>query len=336
MGCEAGLYTMVATLCQRESMEMVAFTLQAVFAILINNQIVTTYHSKEEQMRATKVVGNFISTLGIISAFAFCMTAAPAAASEENSFDVYATVENFTWKEFNTTGSQLVKEDGTLGGIGFTYHGILGEKGAALTIQPRVELLWGTVDYNGQACTSSGTCEAYTDKTGYFGGKFELDLGGKFGTTVAVEPFGGIGAKSWWRDLKDGWTLSGQPVRGYTEHWLTVYGRLGLRSEIKLSENSKIFIEAVAKLPISNDNTAYLTDAGYADDPTLHPGKKTSYAAEAGVKFHVLKVSVFYDSMRFKQSDTVYFFDPMAGGVVSIYQPRSEADMYGVKVGASF
>ena len=287
-------------------------------------------------MRAATGARKHIITLGMIAVFVSCMTALPAMASDDNSFDVYATAENFVWKEFSTFGSQLVKEDGTRGGIGFTYHGILGEGGSGLTLQPRVELNWGNVDYNGQACSSTGTCEPFSNKTGYYGGKFEFDIGGRFGSAVAIEPFGGIGARSWWRDLKDGWTLTGHPVAGYVEHWMTVYGRLGLKADIRLSQDSKIFIEAVAKLPISNDNTAYLTDAGYNEDATVHPGKKTTFAAEAGIKFHVLKVSVFYDSMKFKQSDTVYFFDPLAGGVVSIYQPRSQADIYGIKLGASF
>jgi len=101
--------------------------------------------------------------------------------------DLYLFGESFTWKEFETDGTQLLKESGPLFGIGYAYRGriALGEEdyydlddtggGASLTLSPRIELFGGKVDYTGQACDLTGTCTPSLSETGHAGGKIEFD-----------------------------------------------------------------------------------------------------------------------------------------------------------------
>lgn len=263
-----------------------------------------------------KLRQNIMSALSFAFAFLLCFGATPGSSFAEGDADVYGLVEYFTWREFEDTGAQILREAGPRGGIGFTYHAELQN---GLSLRPRVELYGGHVDYVGQ--TMAGT--PVKSNTNYFAFKFEADAGGKIGRNeLLLEPFGGFGFRIWDRDIEDTATAS-----GYLEEWFIVYLRAGLRMDALLSKESKMFFVAGTKFPVYNQNTAYLSDIGYSDDATLHPGKKISFFAEAGFKAGGFKLSAFYDSMRFSQS---------APGFAGFFQPRSESDVYGLRIGRSF
>jgi len=243
--------------------------------------------------------------------------------------DVYGLAESFTWREFDDAGAQLLKESGPRYGLGVAYAH---EFPIHLTLRPRIELSGGAVDYDGR--TQAGVPVATT--TNYFGIKAEMDLGGriKLWPGAVFEPFAGIGIRSWSRDIKDGTAANGTLAIGYTEQWSTIYGRLGFRGEQSLGQKNNLFMLAGVKLPVYTEN--YINDANISYGAiTLKPGNKPSLFAEAGVKLNIFKISAFYDSMRFKKSPIVMVYDPY-WGVVGYYQPKSESDMIGVKVGASF
>jgi hypothetical protein len=86
-------------------------------------------------------------------------------------------------------------------------------------------------------------------------------------------------------------------------------------------------------LPISNKETAEDVGCflGSCQDVDLEPGKETSYYAEAGVKYMMFKAVIFYEGLRFSESDA----EPIGGGF-AVLQPESEADIYGINLGWSF
>jgi hypothetical protein len=245
--------------------------------------------------------------------------------------DVYALAESFTWKEFDA-GGRFLKESGPRYGVGFAYTH---EFPYHLTLKPRIELNGGEVDYDGQ--TNAVPPAAVSTTTKYFGLKFEMDLGDRItpSQSFVLEPFAGLGIRSWSRDIENSIAADGSFARGYTENWTSFYGRLGVRGDLSLGEMNKLFLEAGVKLPVYTEN--YIDDSNVSREAlTLKPGNKPSLFAEAGVKLHLFKISAFYDSMRFKKSPTVVVYDPTRGGYVGYYQPKSEADMFGLKIGASF
>ena len=241
-------------------------------------------------------------------------------------FYLYGVLESFTWREFDDSGAQLVRESGPLFGIGLAYSHEFENK---LKLTPKGEFFFGSVDYDGQTQTG----EPVTSTVGYFGLTLEGDLGRKFkvSQSFSLEPFGGLGLRWWLRDIKNGKTSTGATASGYTEGWTTFYGRLGVRSVIDYSGGTQLFAEAGLKLPFYNANTAYLSDAGLGPDVTLHPGNSPSSFAEVGMQINKFKASIFYDGMRFSKSAVVDI-----GGGLGVYQPKSTADIYGVKIGASF
>ncbi len=249
--------------------------------------------------------------------------AAPSFAGEANP---YFTTQWFDWKEFGDANRRLVRESGPRFGVGFTYNFEFQEH--HLILKPRIEIIGGVLDYDG--ATQAGV-PVKTD-TNYFSGKLELDLGWRFGSLqrASIEPFAGIGVHGWYRDIQDATASNGTPAYGYTEEWYTFYIRAGLRGDIALTENTRLFAEAGGKFPVYNENTAHFDEANLGPDVTFNPGREPSWFAEAGIKYRAFKASFYYDSMLFSKSGIAY------SGGTPYYQPKSQADIYGIKLGASF
>lgn len=272
-----------------------------------------------------KFVNKMRQSLLLAAACVLVFGISDAHAFTRGDMDVYGLAESFTWREFDDAGAQLLKESGPRYGVGVAYAH---EFPIHLTLRPRIELSGGAVDYNGR--TQAGVPVATT--TNYFGIKLEMDMGSRFRPwqSFVIEPFAGLGIKSWSRDIKDGTAANGTLALGYTEQWSTMYGRLGFRGEQSLGQKNNLFLLAGVKLPVSTEN--YINDANVSSQAiTLKPGNKPSLFAEAGVQLHRVKISAFYDSMRFKKSPVVW-----TSATAGFLQPRSESDMVGVRIGASF
>jgi hypothetical protein len=240
----------------------------------------------------------------------------------------YFTVQSFDWKEF-AEGSRAVRETGPLFGIGIEYPVHLGER---VTAKPSAEIFGGSVDYDGHACDIFGDdCEAAETTVSYFGVQLQGDVGRRLPAgSASLEPFAGLGFRYWRRNIDEGTTVTGTPVSGFTEDWVSLYARAGLEVGVDLSERRRLFFLAGAKLPFFTQNTAYTSSLGQGDDLELRPGKQVSFFGEAGVELDRFSVSLLYDSFRFPQSPTVF------NGFTAGYQPRSTMDLYGLKLGWTF
>jgi hypothetical protein len=258
-----------------------------------------------------------------------CFGSSLARSAFADEKEIYVAIDSFTWREFGDDGSRLLKELGPIVGIGFAYWS---ENEHHVTLRPTAEIFVGTVNYDGHACDSFGNCQPAKTQVDYFGFKLEGDLGRRFRPYegLYLEPFGGLGYRAWLRNIRNGTAADGSPTAGYMEDWKTFYARLGLRGGREFSEASRFFAEAGMKLPLYNENTAYLSKAGLGSDVTFNPGKMVSYFAEAGVKINRFKWSLFYDGLRFSKSNTVQ------SGIYLYWQPKSTMDIYGLKLGYTF
>jgi len=250
-----------------------------------------------------------------------------ASQTPAGDFDLYLALEDYQWQEF-VHGSRLLEESGFLYGLGFVYSTELDDH---LTLRPAAEIFGGTVDYEGQTVTRLA---ASTD-TNYFGVKVECDLGRRYrsGRNLVIEPFGGLGLRAWTRDLEDTTLSDGTPASGYPEDWVSLYGRLGLRGSGELSAQKRFFAQAGVKAPLYNRMTAYQSEIG-GQDLTFHPGKQPSFFAEAGVRTERFTGSIFYEGIRFEQSESIITIEGLEE--FENFQPESRADLYGVKLGVAF
>lgn len=263
-----------------------------------------------------KIKYSFIIMLFVVfSSGLFCK---PVVAVTAKS-DIYLKTESFTWKEYDDSGSQLLKESGLLSAMGASVRADIAE---SLVLRGRGELFGGTVNYDGQ--TQTGT-PVETD-TNYAGFKMEGNIGWKFKVSEksSLEPFAGLGYRWWLRDMQD--TLY---VAGYEETWWSFYARLGVHGDHTFSGQLKAFAEAGVKLPVSNKNKVDLNVIGLST-VTVEPGNKASVFVEAGLKWTRFKASLFYEGMRFSRSD------PVTVDNYQIWQPESKADMFGINIGMDF
>jgi len=261
----------------------------------------------------------FLAALFFISGSCiFCNPHTVYAANENN---LYFVVESFTWKEF-LGNETLLKESGPLYGFGFSGK-VGGNISQPLAFHYKVEGFIGYINYDGQ--TQTGI--PITSDTRYFG--FKTELGGGWNifageSGFSFEPFAGLGHRWWLRDITDSSNGIGS---GYEEVWRSYYSRVGIRGEKESSDRFKIFIEAAAIIPFYTENRVYLNDFSF-EDVKVEPGNEMSFWAETGLKFKKFRLSLFYEGLRFSESDKV--------GSLRLFQPKSEADIYGANVCFTF
>lgn len=269
-----------------------------------------------------------LSCLWMVLAFVIGSGIIPAPVFADEETDIYGFIESFTWREFSS-GEQLLRESGPLGGIGFSF---ISYDESTLAVKARGELFGGQVHYVGQACDIFNNCEPATSNADYFGIRAEGDVGPRFkvGSFSSIEPFAGAGLRMWIRHIKGGTTVFGNPVSSVTEDWTSVYFRLGIRGDHDFSKRTRIFAEAGVTLPVYN------TDYSQYYNVTVKPGNKPSLFAEAGMKVDRMKISAFYEGLRFGKSEPEFVgFDSM-GRAHYVFQPKTNADIYGIRVGVIF
>lgn len=111
--------------------------------------------------------------------------------------------------------------------------------------------------------------------------------------------------------------------QGYTEDWEILYGYAGVRLESNRWRNDKwgFFGEASAKFPVSVKNK--VDEFGI----TVKPGKDVTPYVELGGWYDMVRIGAYYERMTFGKS-------PLSPE--GAYQPESESDIFGVKVGLKF
>jgi hypothetical protein len=249
----------------------------------------------------------------------------PALAAVE--IDLYLHGESFTWKEFDD--GEVVKETGPLEGVGASAKWDI----KTLTLKIKGEVFGGRVNYDGST-TGSSTRRDVDSDTDYLGTTLEGTAGWLIpvGENSFLEPFGGAAMKYWNRSIQSA-SIENVQVVETEENWFILYAPVGIRGTYFVSDTMTVFAEGGVRIPVYNQNEADLREL-YGVRITVHPGRKISGFAEAGVKWKLGKVSVFYEGLRFSKSDPET--EDIHGGTLTVLQPKSEADIFGIKAGVSF
>ncbi len=236
--------------------------------------------------------------------------------------DIFLKTDIFSWKEYDNTGELLLEESGPIFGIGsatkFDFD--------PMTLKLGAVMYGGMVDYDGQ--TQAGA--PVETRTDYMGVKFGIDFGWKFmlAEMTSFESFVGPAANCWGRDIR-----STDNAAGYFERWWSIYTRLGLRGDHAFPGKLGIFAEGGIKLPVYNENRVDWRSFGWGRI-TVKPGRKETFFAEAGFRWENLKAALFYENMKFPKSAPVKKY--VSGRTLTVWQPRSEADIIGMNIGLVF
>ena len=258
-----------------------------------------------------------------------CLTAAisfPAAAQSAPAPNplrgsLYGLAEQFEWKEFDDDGGRILKESGPLFGVGGRVDF---DTGKGVHVEGLAEGFFGRVDYDG--ATQSGV--PVSSRTKYAGATAEatLALPLKMGPGLSAGPFGGAGGRLWRRDLED----SGDSY-GYVENWTTLYGIAGFRAAGRMGSNAELYGKAAVKLPFYNRVNYDFSRLNGPDDVEVEPDGKASPFLEVGITVGDFLLAGFYEEMHFEKSNQAEI-----GNSIIVWQPESEAAMFGVRAGVTF
>jgi len=277
-------------------------------------------------MRTKKI--QLIATM-IIAAICIAEAQTTGAGKVEKNYNIriYGLAENFEWTEY-FQGQELLEESGPIFGLG----GDLEFKIAGgVWIEGGGEIFAGDVDYDGHIMTSDNKLIPYDSTTSYEGIKIEGDLAYQHTLPHSsyIKPYAGAGIRAWRRTLDT--ELSDRYIGryGYEEDWATLYGILGIKVAMSLSADRFLFAAIEGHFPFENEMSVDLSNQNGPSDIDLDPGKENTWYAEAGFDASPFTVSVFYETLEFSQS-------PPADDHPRIFQPRSEAEVVGLKLGFFF
>lgn len=225
---------------------------------------------------------------------------------------LYPLVEDHAWEE-HSLGVRTNDESGQLYGAGATAAF---ESGASV-YRLKGEYFQGTLDSRGVSAGVSWATEA--DVLGF---RLEGDVGWRLRSgAFSFVPNLGFGYRWWRRDYQ-----SSATVIGLKEEWQTGNVKVGALAEYEAGRSAVLHLEAAARYGVFAGNRITYNGARV----TMRPGGRVTPYAEAGLRIGILKGSVYYERLRFDESDPV-----SAPGAVLV-QPETAADIYGARVGLSF
>lgn len=246
-----------------------------------------------------------------LRAFAL-LCALGASASARAEWSINMQVERFRWNE-DITPPEVV-ESGARTGIGWSWAQ---ERDVGLRARYRGGLYAGSVKYKGQEQFTGTPAQTTTDYAGFVN---ELHLLYRPSAADAVQLVGGLGWDYWRRTI---------PSTSQMEGWSVIFARLGLEAGTWTKRGW--FVGGGLKYPLYTEENAYFQDAGFNQNPPLHPGRELSLYAETGYRFNQRwKLTGYYDSFRFARSPTVRLTS--GGTAFTAHQPRSSMNVLGLRL----
>jgi len=240
----------------------------------------------------------------------------------DNQFDVGVGFEQFRWREYDSSGNQLLEEKGPRFVIHGNYENWL--PGGAV-FGGLADIYFGTVDYDGQ--TQSGT-PVQTD-TDYSG--FRLEGGGGYLWPVGnhgIGIVGSLGFDSWIRTLQDSYTSTGTYVYGYEEDWFTFYSRIAAAWNYR-SGTWQQRLRAGWKYPFYTEN--HVPDLGVTLEPKAGPSYFINWDARWPVsRTMALGLGLYYEYTVYRESNA----EPSGGFLY--YQPESRQWVTGARFQMTF
>lgn len=272
------------------------------------------------------------------------------AASAESSLDPVPSVsgglEYFHLQELNTGGARLLAE------TGYRYV-IRATLDSAGRYDPVARLLYhlelagyaGPVDYDGQSQSIDPHQNnlPFSTTTHYQGVRAEAVGGVRLTPETmsrSLDLIGGLGADTWRRQIDSGTTAAGTAVSGVEEIYQVVYAKAGLGMSDLWSGRWHNYLQAGLKLPIKVNEDVNLRAVGYDRNLSLSPGNAYSGFAELTLEAPAdgtcgnLLLSLYYQGLRFDPSPSK--LASRGNTVVSVWQPETHIDVFGLQLGYRF
>ncbi len=271
---------------------------------------------------------NIPSLTGALSLLALMIAAdgLTAPLKTERRIHLGASIERFHYAEYTDDDDLYLTEKGPLPGV---FAEMEWQNGPWLT-GFGVHLRYGDVQYDGQRLSDGLPVRTRTDETV---GDGWLRIGHRFQPLpdLDLDLFAGAGFRRWHRDIRDSALSS-----GLVEIYDSGYGFIETRLHKSLSQTLDGSIGVRLVHTINPHMKVTFSDIGHFD---MELGEKPGLRAETSLSWQTgtpyrLVVSPFAEFWRFGRSAN-YGWSLANGSSGAIFEPRSETDRYGVRLGVS-
>lgn len=225
-----------------------------------------------------------------------------------------AGFENFKWKESATPTSPTVSESGMRWALDLSWTQT---REPGISAGYNLKYYVGNVDRTGSTFGAAGV----SGETHYRGLTNEVQ-------SIYRAPKGVVDVV-----LAAGWDHWDRELGAVQQTWDVIYARIGVGLNTVVRQG--LIGSAGVKYPIYARENAGFTGAGANENPRVRPGRDVSFYGSLGYRINPhWDVIGYYDSFRFKQSNTVSV--TTAGGPVLVAQPQSKQDVVGMKIQHNF
>ncbi len=233
----------------------------------------------------------------------------------------------YQWKEQFSGGTP--RESGPMLTLGGYVSAFPWESAPRVTIRGDVEMFLARVPYStfAQSLSSPGVVTPVDTHSDYLGFRYEGSLGRLFFSEAGwLEPFLGLGARWWLRYIE-----TDDSSKGYSETYHTLYGRVGVRSGRPVGPRFRLH-GAVSFDPMlwAQERIDWSDISG--EKLTVQNGKRPGWTIELGIGDGWLDGTMYWRATRFGESNRV----PCLGGASRCFQPESDQDIIGMKLGLKF
>lgn len=258
-----------------------------------------------------------------VAAMALIGMLSVAGSGQAIEYQAETSLAAYRWVE--AAGLATPKETGPMITVGAWVSGAPAVRQPALRLRGEMEFFTGWMAYD-TAFLAAPTVDVRTH-TFYLGSRYEGSIGWRVGTPdSSLEPFVGLGLRSWLRSIQ-----SNSSVDGYPERYRIIYGRLGLRGVRTIAGTGFYGVASIEPLLWAREDVD-LTNTVYNETLEIKNGKQTGWTLEAGLQFRAVDVGIFWRATRLGKSQVVSCNVSPFG----CYQPRSDQDIIGLKLGFVF
>ncbi len=267
---------------------------------------------------------------------ALLVSSLPATAAPARAASIGLSTMDFGYKEFDTDGTLLDREDGWLPGVSVG----LVETRARWYGELQAAVYGGGVTYKGQVQSRDPTVDGQPIRsdTDQIVADGSFQLGHWFGPAARPRwaAYGGVGYRYWSRDIQAGRLPDGTPVSGLLEHYRWWYALAGVK--VNLLQQARSLVQADLRFTRTLGPTMDVDFRGYQglDNAQLDLGERTGYRlalpwrVRAGVRSEISLVP-FYEAWDIGRSAPEV---ATGGGVPQgiVVEPRSETRNWGLSV----